>query len=92
MPLPKVGKIGQGFSKSVSYDAGVLAQTDKFHNFPVSFDKYIIKNGTWSQRLSDRANWYELQGLINEERAIYQIESIRIIQFFTETLSYINNG
>jgi RHS repeat-associated protein len=73
MPIPKIGKMLPKFGRSLSYDSRILAQTDKFHNYPVSFEKHIIKNGAWSQRIKDRANWFEMEGFINGERGIYQI-------------------
>ena len=59
--------------KELKYQDRVLKASDKFHNFPVSFDKEIIKNGAWSQRLKDGADWYELKGTINNTDGIYQI-------------------
>lgn len=38
-----------------------------------SFDSHIIKNGAWSQRLKDGANWYELSGQINGTKGMFQI-------------------
>jgi len=60
-------------SKELKYQDRVVKAVDKYHNFPISFDKEIITKGAWSQRLKDGADWYELKGTINNVDGIYQI-------------------
>ena len=50
-----------------------LTKRDTYHNFPNSFDQHIINNGTWSQRIKDAANWYEIPGNINGVDGMYRI-------------------
>jgi RHS repeat-associated protein len=67
------GKFDNVIINEIRYQDRVINATDTFHNFPYSFDKHIIENGAWSQRINDRANWYELSGSINQRDGIYQI-------------------
>ena len=57
----------------ITYDASLLLKTDLYHNFPTNFDSHIINNGSWSQRLKDGANWYEMSGSVNGAKGTYQI-------------------
>jgi len=57
----------------ITYDASLLLKTDLYHNFPTNFDSHIINNGSWSQRLKDGANWYEMSGSVNSVKGTYQI-------------------
>ena len=50
--------------KNFKYDSRLQNQTDLFHDFPHSFDKFIIDNAPWAQRLKDGANWFEYPGSI----------------------------
>ena len=36
-------------------------------------DSKILKFGSWSQRLKDGADWFELPGSINGTKGVYQI-------------------
>jgi RHS repeat-associated core domain len=58
---------------SLRYHPRIEGQVDTYHNFPYSFDKHIIRNGSWSQRIRDGANWYEMPGSVNGESGFYQI-------------------
>lgn len=60
-------------SNGISYNSRVIAQKNLYHNFPKSFDKHIIQNGSWSQRIKDGTNWFELPGSINGTKGVYQI-------------------
>ncbi len=60
-------------TNTVSYDISLSSKIDLFHNFPLSFDNYIINNGSWAQRIKDGANWYEISGSINGTKGTYQI-------------------
>ena len=60
-------------TNALSYDARIALQTNLYHSFPNSFDAHIINNGSWSQRIKDGANWYEMSGSINGVKGNYQI-------------------
>lgn len=64
---------GKFINKAVKYQDRVETATDIYHAFPRSFDNHIIQNGAWSQRITDRANWFELPGTINGTKGMYQI-------------------
>jgi hypothetical protein len=67
--------VGRSLRRSKWYEGVSFPknQTDTYHNFPNSFDQHIINTGTWSQRIKDAANWYELSGTINGVEGMYQI-------------------
>ncbi len=64
---------GQISKAEIGYHPRVEEATDLYHNFPRSFDEHIIQNGSWSQRIKDGANWFELKGTINGVKGTYQI-------------------
>lgn len=70
--LPKTFSYKPRFNE-ISYHPSLNSKLDLNHNFPTSFDKHIINNGSWSQRIKDQANWFELRGTINNTEGIYQI-------------------
>jgi RHS repeat-associated protein len=47
-----------------SYHDRVENQTDPFHSYPRLFDKTIMQEGQWSQRIIDGANMFTLPGSI----------------------------
>lgn len=59
--------------KELKYIRDLLDKTDTYHNFPYSFDKFIIKNAPWAQRLKDGANWFEYPGSVNGQQGVYRI-------------------
>jgi len=74
VPALRVGKMSFKIGKqSFTYLDDLFTKTDIYHSFPQSFDRHIIKNGAWSQRIKDGANWYQMEGLINGKKGIYQI-------------------
>jgi hypothetical protein len=77
VPVFKIGQVGQVTfkigKKAFTYLDDLASKTDLYHNFPLSFDKHIIKNGAWSKRIKDGADWYELRGSINGAEGMYQI-------------------
>lgn len=68
--LATAGKLGNKINK---YHERIDKAKDLYHNFPRSFDSHIIQNGTWAQRIKDKADWYEMSGSINGTEGIYQI-------------------
>lgn len=74
IPVGKTGNVTFKIGKQAfRYLDDLVTKTDLYHNFPISFDKHIIQNGAWSQRIKDGANWYELQGHINGAQGMFQI-------------------
>jgi len=73
VPIGTTASSGVNAAKGLIYHARVSASKDFYHNFPVLFDSHIIENGAWSQRIIDRANWFELPGTINGTNGMYSI-------------------
>lgn len=59
--------------KNFKYDPRLENQTDLYHNFPRSFDRTIIENAPWAQRIKDGANWFESPGWVNDKPGNFQI-------------------
>ena len=55
------------------YIPEIAGKKGSYHKFPYSWDKHIINEGAWAQRLKDGADWYELPGTVNGTEGVYQI-------------------
>jgi len=51
----------------------VQNQKDLYHDFPRSFERTIIENALWAQRIKDGANWFEYPSFVNGKPGNYQI-------------------
>ena len=66
------GKLGLTV-KPLKDHQSLINKTDLYHNYPKLYERHLIKHGRWSQRIIDRANWYELDGSINGRNGTYEL-------------------
>lgn len=84
--------IGNIAAKALKYHRRVEVATDLHHIFPRSFDNHIIQNGVWSQRIKDKADWFELPRRINGTNGIYQIGINNSNVIFHRNFVSLNNS
>lgn len=75
LPPQETLYLNTGLDGKISYSVQdrVSSATDLYHKFNPSKANEVINKGAWSQRLKDKANWFELPDQLNGRNGIYSI-------------------